>query len=131
MPEISRFFGIVIAMFFDDHNPPHFHARYGSYSITIKIEDFAILEGHLPPKALGLVIEWADIHKEELFKDWELAKDQKPLFPIEPVFKNGKKGIIDLKEYLYKGSFFNRFSEIEYFKQFYVKKEVWTLFWPD
>ncbi len=85
MPEISRFFGIVIAMFFDDHNPPHFHARYGSYSITIKIEDFAILEGHLPPKALGLVIEWADIHKEELFKDWELAKDQKPLFPIEPL----------------------------------------------
>ncbi|MBI5748192.1 MAG: DUF4160 domain-containing protein [Nitrospinae bacterium] len=85
MPEISRFFGIVIAMFFDDHNPPHFHARYGSYSITIKIENFAILEGHLPPKALGLVIEWADIHKEELFKDWELAKDQKPLFPIEPL----------------------------------------------
>ena len=85
MPEISRFFGIVIAMFFDDHNPPHFHARYGSYSITIKIEDFAILEGHLPPKALGLVIEWADIHKEELFKDWELAKEQKPLFPIEPL----------------------------------------------
>jgi len=82
---LIRFFGIVIAMFFDDHNPPHFHARYGSYSITIKIEDFAILEGHLPPKALGLVIEWADIHKEELFKDWELAKDQKPLFPIEPL----------------------------------------------
>jgi len=85
MPEISRFFGIVIAMFFDDHNPPHFHARYGSYSIAVRIEDFAILEGYLPPKALGLVIEWADIHKEELLKDWELARDQKPLFPIEPL----------------------------------------------
>lgn len=62
MPEISRFFGIIIAMFFDDHNPP-LHARYGSYSIAIKIEDFAILEGYLPPKALGLVIEWANMHK--------------------------------------------------------------------
>lgn len=85
MPEISRFFGIVIAMFFDDHNPPHFHAKYGSYSAAIRIEDFAVLEGYLPPKALGLVMEWTDIHKEELLKDWELAKDQKPLFPIEPL----------------------------------------------
>ncbi|HOJ71903.1 MAG TPA: DUF4160 domain-containing protein [Syntrophorhabdaceae bacterium] len=85
MPEISRFFGIVIIMYYDDHNPPHFHARYGNYSIVIRIEDFAILEGYLPPRALGLVIEWADIHKNELLKNWQLSKEHKPLFPIEPL----------------------------------------------
>lgn len=57
MPEISRFFGIIIAMFFDDHNPPHFHARYGGYNAVIRIGDFAVMEGNLPPRALGLVIE--------------------------------------------------------------------------
>ncbi|MFN3466706.1 MAG: DUF4160 domain-containing protein [Candidatus Brocadiales bacterium] len=57
MPEISRFFGIIIAMFYDDHNPPRFHARYGSYKASIKIKDFAVLEGFLPPKAMGLVME--------------------------------------------------------------------------
>ena len=85
MPEISRFFGIVIKMFFDDHNPPHFHARYGSYKAAIRIRDFTVLEGLLPPKALGLVMEWVAIHKDELLKEWELAKQQKPLFTIEPL----------------------------------------------
>ncbi len=56
MPEISRFFGIIIAMFYDDHNPPHFHARYGGYKASISINDFAMLEGYLPPRALGLVM---------------------------------------------------------------------------
>ncbi len=63
MPEISRFFGIVIAMFHGDHNPPHFHVRYGEYRSAIRIEDFAVLERNLPPRALGLVMEWAEIHK--------------------------------------------------------------------
>ena len=85
MPEICRFFGIIIAMFYDDHNPPHFHARYGSYKAAIRVEDFAVLEGYLPPRALGLVVEWADIHKEELLADWELVIDRKPLSPIEPL----------------------------------------------
>lgn len=57
MPEISRFFGIIITMFFGDHNPPHFHARYGDNDAVICIQDFAVMEGHLPPRALGLVIE--------------------------------------------------------------------------
>jgi len=56
MPEISRFFGIIIAMFHREHHPPHFHARYGEYEATIRISDFVILEGYLPPRALGLVI---------------------------------------------------------------------------
>ena len=85
MPEISRFFGIIIAMFYDDHNPPHFHARYGSYKAAIRVEDFAVLEGYLPPRALGLVVEWADIHKEELLADWERVIDRKPISPIEPL----------------------------------------------
>ena len=66
MPEISRFYGIVIAMFYDEHNPPHFHARYGGYKAAIRIEDFTILEGMLPPRALGLVMEWVAMHKDEL-----------------------------------------------------------------
>ena len=85
MPEISRFFGIIIAMFFDDHNPPHFHARYGNDNAVIKITDLTVLEGSLQPRALGLVIEWAAIHKDEILRDWELAKDKKPLFPVEPL----------------------------------------------
>jgi len=85
MPELSRFFGIIIAMFYDDHNPPHFHARYGSYKASIRIEDFAVLEGYLPPRALGLVMEWAEIHKDELVVDWNLAKDNKSPAPIEPL----------------------------------------------
>ncbi len=85
MPEISRFFGIIIAMFFDDHNPPHFHARYGNDNAVIKITDLTVLEGYLQPRALGLVMEWAAIHKDELLRDWELAKDKKPLFPVEPL----------------------------------------------
>jgi hypothetical protein len=85
MPEISRFFGIIIAMFFDDHNPPHFHARYGNDHAVIKIKDLTVLEGYLQPRALGLVMEWAAIHKDELLNDWELAKNKKPLFPVEPL----------------------------------------------
>lgn len=85
MPEISRFFGIIIAMFFDDHNPPHFHARYGNDNAVIKITDLTVLEGYLQPRALGLVMEWAAIHKDDLLSDWELAKAKKPLFPVEPL----------------------------------------------
>ncbi|MBI3579645.1 MAG: DUF4160 domain-containing protein [Ignavibacteriales bacterium] len=85
MPEISRFFGIIIAMFYDDHNPPHFHARYGNYKAAIKIDDFTILQGELPPRALGLVMEWAALHKDELIQDWYAARDKYPLKPIEPL----------------------------------------------
>jgi hypothetical protein len=83
VPEISRFFGIIIAIFFDDHNPPHFHARYGDNNGVIKIDNFALIEGFLPPRALGLVIEWAEIHKEELLINWKRASESKDLFSIE------------------------------------------------
>jgi len=85
MPEISRFFGIVIAIFYADHNPPHFHARYGDSKAVIKIDDLTILEGFLPPRVLGLVTEWASIHKKELLDDWELARNKKPLISIKPL----------------------------------------------
>ena len=63
MPEISRFFGIVIKMFFDDHNPPHFHAEYGSDLALIDIRTLAVFSGRLPPRVTGLVIEWATLHQ--------------------------------------------------------------------
>jgi hypothetical protein len=85
MPEISRFYGIVIKMFFDDHNPPHFHALYGEYEVLININSFAVFAGNLPPRALGLVIEWATQHKEELLRNWESARAQESLRKIEPL----------------------------------------------
>ena len=85
MPEICRFFGIVIAVFYDDHNPPHFHARYSGRKVSIEIPTLKILEGDISPRALGLVVEWASLHKEELMKDWELAKSNQPPDKIEPL----------------------------------------------
>ncbi len=85
MPEISRFMGIIIKMFFDDHNPPHFHVEYGGNKAVIRISDFALMEGKLPPKIHGLVIEWSSLHREELEQDWEQAKQSKPLFKIQPL----------------------------------------------
>jgi hypothetical protein len=85
MPEICRFFGIIIAVFYDDHNPPHFHARYNDQKISIEIETLKILEGSIPPRALGMVMEWASVHKEELMEDWNLAKSNRPPKKIEPL----------------------------------------------
>jgi hypothetical protein len=85
MPEISRFLGIVIGMFYKDHEPAHFHARYGSHKAIIAIENLSVLKGRLPPRALGLVMEWATLHREELMADWEAAKAMEPLKPIEPL----------------------------------------------
>jgi len=85
MPEISRFYGIIISMYYEDHNPPHFHAMYGEFKATIKITDFALLEGYLPPKALGLIVEWANIHKDDLLKNWDLAAENQKIEKIEPL----------------------------------------------
>jgi hypothetical protein len=85
MPEISRFYGIVIRMFFNDHVPPHFHAIYGEESAVISIENLAVLEGHLTARALGLVVEWATLHRPELMDRWERARRYEPLRAIEPL----------------------------------------------
>ena len=71
MPVISSFYGILIKMYFGDHVPPHFHADYGEFSDQIRIIDFGIEAGYLPPKALALVVEWANIHQFELMANWE------------------------------------------------------------
>jgi hypothetical protein len=72
-------------MYYDDHNPPHFHAIYGDGHVLIKIDDLSIISGSLPARALGLVIEWASLYKSELQRDWELAKSRQPLFDISPL----------------------------------------------
>lgn len=70
MPEISRFLGIVIAMYFNDHNPPHFHVRYEEFRAVIGIDPLELHDGSLPPRVLGLVIEWAEMHQAELMMNW-------------------------------------------------------------
>lgn len=85
MPEISRFYGIVIKMFFDDHHPSHFHALYGNHEALIVINTLAVIAGHLPPRAMGLVIEWATLHQDELQADWSKAKALEPLDKIDPL----------------------------------------------
>jgi len=85
MPTISEFFGILIRMYYDDHNPPHFHAYYGEYEAIIAIETLEILEGSLPKRANTLIIEWAIDHRHDLLIDWKLAEQHQPLKKIEPL----------------------------------------------
>jgi hypothetical protein len=85
VPEISRFFGIIILMYYDEHNPPHFHARYGSDKAAIEITSLRVLEGRLPSRALGLVVEWASQHQEELMMNWEAARNDRPPNKIQPL----------------------------------------------
>ncbi len=84
MPEISRFLGIVVRMFYRDHAPPHFHAEYGDYEITVEIET-GVVEGKFPKRALRAVLEWADLHTDDLLADWHLARLEQPLNSIEPL----------------------------------------------
>jgi Domain of unknown function (DUF4160) len=85
VPELSRFYGIVIRMFFDDHAPPHFHAEYGSAEALVDIRTLAFLRGDLPPRARGLVAEWAALHQNELMAQWERAQSLRPLGRIAPL----------------------------------------------
>jgi len=85
MPEISRFFGIVIKMFFDDHNPPHFHAEYSGNVALIDIRTLSTFAGRLSPRVMGLVIEWATLHQQELLVDWERAQARQELLKIAPL----------------------------------------------
>jgi hypothetical protein len=85
MPEICRFYGIIIRMYYDDHNPPHFHALYGDDEARVNINTLAVFSGSLPARALGLVVEWASMHQDELKRDWELARKQAKLERIAPL----------------------------------------------
>ena len=79
------FFGIVIRMYYDDHPPPHFHAYYGGDVAVIAIETLEVLAGGLPRRAMALVVEWAQQHRDELREDWRLAEIHQSLKPIPPL----------------------------------------------
>lgn len=85
MPEISRFFGIVIRMYFEDHEPPHFHAHYGSASARVRIIPVGLLNGTLPPRLLALVIEWATIHEVALLDNRNRLRTERPPLRIAPL----------------------------------------------
>jgi hypothetical protein len=85
MPTISEFFGILIRMYYDDHNPPHFHANYGEHEALISIDTLELLEGSLPRRVKALVIEWAIDHRKELVEDWRLAELHESLKKIAPL----------------------------------------------
>jgi hypothetical protein len=85
MPTISRFFGIVITINYSDHPPAHFHVRYAEHRALVSIDGLNVLRGELPPRVLGLVVEWASQHVPELHRNWELARNQQPLEPIAPL----------------------------------------------
>ena len=88
MPEICRFYDIVIKMYFADHSPPHFHAEYAEYAeyeARIAIGSLAVVSGTLPPRALGLVAEWASLHQQDLSGLWDKARPAEPLGRLDPL----------------------------------------------
>jgi hypothetical protein len=85
MPCISQFFGIMIAMYYNDHAPPHFHATYAGDEATFAIDTLATLQGDIPRRARALVLEWAQVHRDELLENWNLARIGLPLVDIEPL----------------------------------------------
>lgn len=152
MPEICRFLGIVIAIYYADHNPPHFHANYGVHEALIDIESGKVLEGDFPKRALALVTEWHALHRDELKQEWELAVSRKPLFKIEPLeycimirvldarpcseyrvwlrFSDGKEGVVDLKEDLH-GPVFEPIQDPDVFASLTVNPDIHTITWPN
>lgn len=85
MPTISMFYGIIIQMYWDEHAPPHFHAVYADFKATVNIRNLSISEGSLPRRATQLVLDWAELHQEELLQDWELCQGKQQPKPIEPL----------------------------------------------
>ena len=153
MPEISRFFGIIIRMFYDDHNPPYFHAYYQGNQAVFDLCG-NITKGSLQSKtATKLVREWVDLHLDEIEKDWNLAKEDKELLKIEPLdqfmwnlneiielkykkeyiyhikFDNGVEGDLNFSSYLSRGNVFSCFSDKKFFSK--AKIEGGTISWPN
>lgn len=85
MPTISIFYGILIKMLFDDHNPPHFHAEYGEYELVVTINPIKIIKGDAPKRVNSMILEWTALHQEELLQDWELCANMQTPFSIEPL----------------------------------------------
>lgn len=154
MPEVSRFFGIVITMFYDEHDPPHFHARYAGKKAAIEISSLRVLEGRLAPRVLGLVVEWASAHQDELLANWNAARNDLPPegsshsgkrrdtmlhdvvaaiyqvgYKIQVQFDDGASGLVDFSKYLERGGVFERFKDMEFFRRFSVNEELGTITW--
>ena len=85
MPEICRFLGIVISMYYREHSPPHFHAKYGENRASFSINELKIIEGEMPKRIVSLILEWAFEHREELLEDWALAQKHEDLKKIDPL----------------------------------------------
>lgn len=85
MPRLSQFFGIIISMYYDDHNPPHFHAVYASQEAELSIDPIRIIQGTLPTRVRSMVLEWAALHQDDLRSNWQLALDHQPLLKIPPL----------------------------------------------
>lgn len=84
MPTVSRFYGIVVFLNYNDHEPPHFHARYGDEEVTVEIET-GIVRGVMSKRALRMVFEWSDAHREDLLDNWHRARERRPLNQITPL----------------------------------------------
>jgi hypothetical protein len=84
MPKISRFLGILVFMNWRDHNPPHFHARYGAYEISVTLDNL-VVKGEFPRRALQHVLEWAQAHQDELKQNWALVQQGKAPRQIQPL----------------------------------------------
>ena len=82
MPRLSEFYGIVIAMYYNDHAPPHFHARYAEHEVTLSVDTLEVMNGYVPRRVLGLVLEWAVLHRAELRERWGAARAGEALVPI-------------------------------------------------
>jgi hypothetical protein len=85
VPTISRFFGISIAMFFDDHGPPHFHARHAQGNAKVGIDSLEVIDSNLPRRQLRFVLAWAELHQSELRENWRRARAGETLKSIEPL----------------------------------------------
>jgi hypothetical protein len=85
VPTISRFFGIVIAMYFDDHGPPHFHARHAGGNAKVRIDTLEVIESNLGRRQLRFVLAWAELHQDELSENWRRARAGETLQPVEPL----------------------------------------------
>lgn len=85
MPEIALFLGIRVTMYYDDHNPPHFHAEYAGRTALVDIQEACVIRGGLPNRQLKCVLAWTELHRDELMQNWELARDNAPLNRLAPL----------------------------------------------
>jgi hypothetical protein len=153
MPTIAWFYGIAIQMYYNDHNPPHFHARYGRARAIIRISDGEVISGDLPPTAVRLLREWAVARREQLEQNWECGRTHKPMerdpmtatdYPMVDVvrlkpldgrklwlrFSDGCEGVRDLSDLISQGGpMVEPLEQPEYFNRVFIEMGAPT--WPN